>query len=121
MGIWPPVDSVDFSGDVGRFGTCEEDKNRRHLGRLRSALEERIGAKVLRAFGRQGRRDQRSPDWTGSDGVDSNSLFDGKTGQRASEAGDGRLSGRIDDQSRGWIEGLNRGGIDNRSPLFHLW
>ena len=105
--------SVDLSGDVGSFRTCEEDKDRRHLGGLRGTPEERIVAKVLCTLGRQGRRNQRGPHRAGSDGVHSNSLLDGKTRQRASEAGDGCLGRRIDDQARGWIEGLNRCSIDN--------
>jgi hypothetical protein len=88
----------NLAGDVRRFRTGQENIRRSYFFGLTRALNRRVLSEPLNVLRVETGGDQRSPDWSWSDHVDSDSLLDEILSEGASERDNCTLSCGIIEQ-----------------------
>ena len=109
----------DLSTDLAAVCASQEDNHRRDLTRL-STTTNGPRESLLRLFG-HGRDDQRRPDRTGSNCVDTNALADPLVAETVGESCDGALGAGVVEQVGSADVFVDTGIVDDCVAFGHVW
>ena len=99
--------------------TRQENKTRRNLRRLSRSPHWRP-TELIQGILLHRRRDQRRPDRTRSNGIDSDAERDLLVGETAGEGDDGAFGGGVVEEIGAADVGVYRGAVDDRVAGFHV-